>query len=371
VAIASIRVEAWTRDERGAGTDGRIECTIGFAGLAPIVAILDRPGIDDFRRGGKERFELVLDAAHREASARDITGVMLRNLDEDRAWIAGAVGLWVDDRVVLSRVVHAVLPPAVIELPVVHDGRLEGLEVRLRTAAIARDEFLNYWGNPDLGWRRFGVASRITLGRLDVYVMDGRFRRVAREPTGVMFSAEQCQQVLAEIDRRATALGPRLVGLATGTPWTASEPRLARDPADYEPFAHGIYATERRLLFDGLRARIDTGAIRGLFLLSGDFHAHEVFEVELGGGRVAPELMCSPMTRNAPESGNPLIGERRYSRGVDPADGLYAGFGVLSFDTTADEPNGNWTVRVDYRRHDDGAVFFTHTYTVIDNQLRW
>lgn len=48
-----------------------------------------------------------------------------------------------------------------------------------------------------------------------------------------------------------------------------------------------------------------------------------------------------------------------------------AGFGVLTFDTTADEPNGNWTVRVDYRRHDDGAVFFTHTYTVLDNQLRW
>jgi hypothetical protein len=133
-----------------------------------------------------------------------------------------------------------------------------------------------------------------------------------------------------------------------------------------------VYGAERTSFFERLAARIEDGRIRGLVLLSGDVHRAEIYEVSLAKGTVAPELVSSAlsMPRGDTDSRS-LTDERRYSRGVDPDDGSYANFCTVSVDTTADEPNRNWSLRVDQRRSDNGEIFFTKRYVLTNNQFIW
>jgi len=694
MAISSIRVETWTRDEDGAGTDGSIQCTIQFLALSPLIAILDQPGVNNFRRGGKDIIDIPIGSPHQAAQPTDISAIELRNLDAGRTWKIRAVGLAINGVVLLSRVVWNQLPPDVVVLPINHDGTLEGIQLKIRTANVkradsddpvfctirlkdgrqiasdlplsypgidefergvehnyliplpsdplwgakpediaeiairkegsngwllggvrlygngilvfqndkvdqfldsasallrirhwsservvgpvlggigsnfarvqyrverpgvyalrvqdladgtvveqlgdlapagviqasdlrenrtydflltregsvvqgsggsfttfplettggrfafafgsclrnrfdivqtvwaqmrrlahepnqsanrkdafplrfflhlgdtfyfydsdvlkaansdldtvgdapaaaraahlssrlnpnflelakvlpsvavwddhdfgannsqsqgfaaanqVRDEFLRYWGNPDLGWQQFGLASRMTYGKTDIYLMDGRFKRVKSGSNAALFSKAQCDHVLAEIEKRGRELGGRLVGLASGSPWNGMD---SRDTG--EAYNDPIFAQERKHLFDGLRAKMDSGRIQGLFLLSGDIHRHEVYEVSLGGRRVAPEFICSPLCApNGAKDASSITGERKFSQGVEPENGLYAGFSTVIIDNTATEPNGHWTLSVKYRRYDDGAVFFSHRYKLSNNEFRF
>jgi hypothetical protein len=67
----------------------------------------------------------------------------------------------------------------------------------------------------------------------------------------------------------------------------------------------------------------------------------------------------------------PITRERRFSRGVDPKDGSFANFCVVSVDTRAATPNDHWSLRADYCRSDNGEVFFTKRYVLTDNQFLW
>ncbi|MEO8137898.1 MAG: hypothetical protein ABI831_28465 [Betaproteobacteria bacterium] len=688
--ISSLKVETWTRDEVGAATNGDIQCTLSFNGWPPLVTQLNNPGLNDFRQGAKDFFNVPVDAAHHGANPNDITGIKLKNLSPGRKWIPGAVGLSVNGLVLLSRVVLADLPPKVIHIPRTNDNTLQGLEVRIRTAdvryassddivyctvwlrdgrqiisdlllsypaidefergdeqryllplpdplwgatfsdvdkialrktgsngwllggvslrangrkvienlrvdqfldndpavlyarswssdrilgpvlgsigssvariqyrvekpgkylvratdrtdgsiaqgtglldpagvieltqlnpertydfslvdpdgndkgaggtfstspdetkgcrfafafgsclrnkydsiqrawpqiqrfayspslnpprsiaplrffvhvgdtfyfydadvlasgdvktagnvgsaaraanlssrlnpnflamarvlpsvavwddhdfrgnnsdgtdfpdaASIRDEYLRYWGNPDVGLKEFGLATRVSYGRADLYIMDGRFCRNKGGPVPALFSVAQCKRVLAEIDSRHSRLGPRICGLASGSVWNATSAH-----GNGEGYNDPRYAPERKFFFKELRTRMDAGIITGLFFLSGDIHRHEVFEVSLGGDRVAPEFVSSPLAApHSDTSTNSITGERKFSQGADREDGLYAGFAMVTIDTSAPDPNKNWTLRIDYRRHDDGALFFSHQYTLDSNQFKF
>jgi hypothetical protein len=233
-------------------------------------------------------------------------------------------------------------------------------------ASSIRDIFLDYWPNPRVGaaWPAFGLATRHTFGRTDLYLMDGRFRRIKSGRDRRFFSNEQIDLVLGDIADRSRRLGGRLVILASGSPWNGMDSRTD------EAFVG--YPAERARLFEGLRALMDRDLIQGLALLSGDVHRHEIYEVQLGGGRVAPELVSSPLARPHTDKESLRIeSERRFCRGVEVDDGLYAGFATLTVDTTDDQPPRKWTLTITYRRSDNGAVFFTHRYTLNNNEFRF
>jgi hypothetical protein len=232
----------------------------------------------------------------------------------------------------------------------------------------ARDIFLSYWANPNLGpaWRRFGLTSRVSIGRVDFYLLDGRFNR---EVFGEFFSRGQCDLVLDAIDSRAATLGPRLVVLASGSPWHSMD---QTDSYAERLLFFPLYAAERTGFFGDLAARVADGRIRGLVLLSGDAHRAEIYEDELARGIVAPELVSSglAMPRRGTKS-RPITRERRFSRGVDPKDGSFANFCVVSVDTRDATPNDHWSLRADYCRSDNGEVFFSKRYVLTDNQFVW
>jgi hypothetical protein len=233
----------------------------------------------------------------------------------------------------------------------------------------ARDAFLSYWGNPDLGlnWRRFGLTSRLSVGRADVYIMDGRFNRTLFK--GDFFGKGQCDLILSAIDERATTLGPRVVFLASGSPWHAMD---HTDSYSQHFMFVPLYGEERAMFLGGLASRVRNGRIRGLVLLSGDVHRAEIYEVDLGDGVVAPELVSSALAMpNNDTDSRSITDQRRYSRGVDPSDGSYASFCRVSVDTSAESPNDNWSLRVDHRRSDNGEIFFTKRYVLTDNQFVW
>jgi hypothetical protein len=233
-------------------------------------------------------------------------------------------------------------------------------------APAIRDVFLDYWPNPALGaaWRNFGLTTRQTYGRTDVYLMDGRFRRIKEGRDRALFTLAQCEFVLNDIAERSRRLGGRLVILASGSPWNGMDTR----PNE----ALVQYPAERARLFDGLRALMDRDLIQGLAFLSGDVHCHEVYEVQLGHGRVAPELVCSAISApHTDKESRPIEGERRFSRGVVADDGLYAGFATVAIDTIDEPPRRNWTLTVTFRRSDNGAIFFTHRYRLTNNEFRF
>ena len=247
-----------------------------------------------------------------------------------------------------------------------HDFRgNNGDRVDFADAPAIRDIFLDYWGNPSVPapWRSFGLATRLTYGKTDIYLMDGRFRRIKTGSERACFTTAQCELVLGDIADRSRRLGGRMVILASGSPWNGMDNRVN------EAFAG--YPKERTVLFDGLRALMERDLIQGLAFLSGDIHRHEVYEVQIGGGRVAPEFICSPICKpRSDKESRSLEGERCFSRGVDADDGLYAGFASVSIDTTG--PAGRKPrLNVTYRRSDNGAIFFTHNYALNNNEFRF
>ena len=71
-----------------------------------------------------------------------------------------------------------------------------------------------------------------------------------------------------------------------------------------------VYNDERRLLYSELASLMGT-AINGLLLLSGDDHINEIYHVDLGAGRMAPEFVASPFTLNTDlKEPNEIEGDR-------------------------------------------------------------
>lgn len=234
--------------------------------------------------------------------------------------------------------------------------------------ALARDVFLAYWANPDLGpaWRAFGLTSRLTVGRADFYLLDCRYNR---KWFGDFFGDGQCDLVLSEIDARAARLGPRLVFLVSGSPWHSMD---QTDSYAERLLFWQIHEVERTRFFGDLANRVNDGLIRGLVLISGDVHRAEIYETKLAHGVVAPELVSSALAMpHDGTSSRGTTGERRFSRGVDKNDGSFANFCVVSVDTRDPEPNNHWSLIAEFRRSDTGERFFSKRYVLSDNQFTW
>jgi hypothetical protein len=175
--------------------------------------------------------------------------------------------------------------------------------------------------------------------------------------------------VLGEIDARAARLGPRLVFLVSGSPWHSMD---QHDSYAERFLGIPMHAEERTRFFGELADRVKDGRIRGLVFLSGDVHRAEIYEAAVADGVVAPELVSSALGMpRRPTRSRSTTRERRYSRGVDEDDGSFANFCVVSVDTRDPVPNGHWSLLVEFRRSDNGEIFFSKRYELADNQFTW
>lgn len=218
----------------------------------------------------------------------------------------------------------------------------------------ARQVFLSYWGNPDPAQPSFGLTTRWSHGNIDFYLMDGRYNR--QLSAGVLFGAAQRSWVINDI----VARGPgRLRVLVSGSTWN----HTYKDD-DNQAYGSDVYDSEREAFYAQLASLLGS-TIKGLVLLAGDVHRHEIYEVALpsGGSKVAPEIVCSPLAYNSDANCKlTLTGERKRS------EGKTSGFASLHFDTRADP----WTLAVKFRRDTDGYVFIDKTYTLgADGQFRY
>jgi hypothetical protein len=130
-----------------------------------------------------------------------------------------------------------------------------------------------------------------------------------------------------------------------------------------QSYGAAVFAAEREAFYAQLAALMG-GTIKGLVLLSGDIHRHEIYEVALpaGGSKVAPELVCSPLANTNTNPSRSASGERKASRGDR------SGFASLHFDTRADP----WQLTVRYRLNTTGEEFLSKTYVLDSNgQFRW
>ena len=116
--INRIEVETWTRDEANAGTNDRIDCVITFKDGRYFQQSLNNPNINDFQRGHRDRFRLNLNS--RSAATAEVTNhnidsiksIQIKKINGNSKWKCGAVGMRVNDVVVLSRFVTADLQHA-------------------------------------------------------------------------------------------------------------------------------------------------------------------------------------------------------------------------------------------------------------------
>ena len=197
--------------------------------------------------------------------------------------------------------------------------------------------WLEYWGNRTISAQEMGLTTRISHGLVDIYLLDGRFNR--DKGRGVCFGQTIIDWLLGEIDNRGRDI-PRVVVLTTGSNWN-------HEAHGDENYGDSVYNAEREGLFRALARRMSTNGnrtINGLLLLSGDDHVNEIFHVILDpdNGRMAPEFVSSPLTRNTDLSdGHEIEGERVASF----SSTRYRGFATLTI-VTSTEPEVDWTATV-------------------------
>lgn len=223
----------------------------------------------------------------------------------------------------------------------------------------AKDTWLEYWGNnqPISSAKELGISTRISHGLVDIYLLDGRFNR--DKDAGVCFGEDLIEELLRSIRIRG-ASAPRAVVLATGSSWN----HMLKDSA--EKYGHENYDEEREDLYSQLSVFMGEH-INGLILLSGETHINEIYHVELGNGKMAPEFSSSPLTRNTPlEDARDLEDERVASFGTSGDEGK-RGFATLTIDTT--DPDGNWSAIVRYYQEAAGAQHQSRSYTVSNGEF--
>jgi alkaline phosphatase D len=222
----------------------------------------------------------------------------------------------------------------------------------LKTTALKN--FQEYWGNPDPLRAEYGLTTRFSYGNVDFYLMDGRFKRLPGAPVAPLFSAAQCNFIVQDIKNR----GPnRLRVLMSGSLWNNT---TSDNDQKKSAYGNAQYGPERQTFFTALSQLFGTH-IQGLVFLSGDVHINQIYEVRLpaNGNRVAPELVCSPLTVTSSGAKRPLDGERKWT-----GDHTEPGFAVVTIDTTASP----WNLKVQFKRA-DGGLAFTQTYPLAASQF--
>lgn len=232
------------------------------------------------------------------------------------------------------------------------------------STAISRDlrmqaarTWLQYWGNQPIspeGIGKTGITTRISYGLVDIYLLDGRFNR--DKDRGICFGDDIITSVLDMIDNRGTK-APRVVVLGTGISWN-------HHTEDGEAYGESRFDDERENLYGELATRMG-GAINGLLFISGDYHINEIYHVDLGGGRMAPEFVSSPLTRNTGLRGpRDIKGERVASFSSKEM----RGFATLTIDTMK-ENKENWKATIRYFQEAAAAQYESRSYSLSDGQF--
>ncbi len=217
--------------------------------------------------------------------------------------------------------------------------------------------WLQYWGNQPIspeGNSETGLTTRISYGLVDIYLLDGRFRR--DKDRGVCFGNDIITRVLDMIDVRG-AVAPRVVVLGTGVSWN-------HHTEDGEAYGESRYNDERERLYRELAIRMGR-TINGLLFISGDYHINEIYHVDLGGGRMAPEFVSSPLTRNTGLRGPRDINRERVASFSSKEK---RGFATLTIDTLR-ETNDNWTATIRYFQEAAATQYESRSYTLSNGQF--
>ncbi|WP_148685350.1 alkaline phosphatase D family protein [Candidatus Nitrosocosmicus hydrocola] len=236
-----------------------------------------------------------------------------------------------------------------------NDNDSKAINSDLRMQAVWT--WLQYWGNQPISPKeigKIGLTTRISYGLVDIYLLDSRFRR--DKDRGIFFGNDIINKVLDTIDIRG-AEDPRVVILGTGISWN-------HHAEDGEGYGQSIYDDERDRLYKELAIRMGR-TINGLLFISGDTHINEIYHVDLGGGRMAPEFVSSPLTRNTGLRGpRDIRGERVASFSSKEK----RGFATLTIDTSR-YTRDNWTATMRYFQEATGDQYQSRSYTLSNGQF--
>jgi alkaline phosphatase D len=217
--------------------------------------------------------------------------------------------------------------------------------------------WLQYWGNQPISLEEIGktgLTTRISYGLVDIYLLDGRFRR--DKDRGIYFGNDIIDKVLDTIDIRG-AEAPRVVILGSGISWN-------HHAEDGEGYGQSIYDDERERLYRELAIRMGR-TINGLLFISGDTHINEIYHVDLGESRMAPEFVSSPLTRNTGLRGPRNI---QWERVASFSSKEKRGFATLTIDTSR-ETNDNWTATLRYFQEAAATQYASRSYTLLNGQF--
>jgi len=247
-----------------------------------------------------------------------------------------------------------------------HDFRQNNKDsVNFPSKDLAKKAFLSYWGNQNPLLEKYGLTTRLSYGNVDLYLMDGRYLR--NKHKGEMFTTEQCNWILNDIKKRGAR---RLRILISGSTWNHTLKERGKqflgiryEKSHKEPYGNNAYKSEREAFYKGLSNLIGS-TISGLVFMSGNIHQNEIFEIKLPGNRVAPEIVCSPLTKNGKaKKKHSIKGERKWS-----SRSVY-GFASVHIDTRRRYPK--WTMTVRYRKDKDGSIYKMQHYVLHNDQFKW
>jgi len=110
--------------------------------------------------------------------------------------------------------------------------------------------------------------------------------------------------------------------------------------------------------------------INGLILLSGDKHYNEIFHVELGDGKIAPEFSSSPLTSNTglQDETQAKEAERIWSYRSGGSK-RKRGFSTLTIDPSSDGRD-NWKATVRYFQEAFAWPYAEFTYVTSDGEFK-
>ena len=151
-----------------------------------------------------------------------------------------------------------------------NDKDSKAINTELRMQAVWT--WLQYWGNQPISLEEIGktgLTTRISYGLVDIYLLDGRFRR--DKDRGIFFGNDIIDKLLDTIDKRG-AIDPRVVILGTGISWN-------HHAEDGEGYGQSKYDDERERLYRELAIRMGK-TINGLLFISGDIHINEIYHID-------------------------------------------------------------------------------------------
>jgi len=99
--------------------------------------------------------------------------------------------------------------------------------------------------------------------------------------------------------------------------------------------------------------------------ISGDTHINEIYHVDLGEGRMAPEFVSSPLTRNTGLRGPRNI---QLERVASFSSKEKRGFATLTIDTLK-ETRDNWTATICYFQEAAAVQYEKRSYILSNGQF--